>query len=88
MASSSGTRRSAGVSCGSTRRILTLFHFSTNFATLPLISGVQTIFTVSHAARFTFGFVAFALPGVENPQKNRDEVPFALNTLRENWLRS
>jgi hypothetical protein len=55
---------------------------------LLLISGVQTIFTVSHAARFTFGFVAFALPGVENPQKNRDEVPFALNTLRENWLRS
>src|SRR5271169_1046198 len=27
MASSSGTRRQAGVSCGSTRRILTPFHF-------------------------------------------------------------
>ena len=36
MASSSGTRLPAGASCGSTRRILTPFHFSTNFATLPL----------------------------------------------------
>jgi hypothetical protein len=35
MASSSGTRRQAGASCGSTRRILTPFYFSTNFATLP-----------------------------------------------------
>jgi hypothetical protein len=35
MASSSGTRLPAGASCGSTRRILTPFHFSTNFATLP-----------------------------------------------------
>ena len=34
-ASSSGTRRPAGVSCGSTCRILTLFYFSTNFPTLP-----------------------------------------------------
>jgi len=31
----SGTRLPAGASYGSTRRILTLFHFSTNFATLP-----------------------------------------------------
>src|SRR5271154_4463249 len=37
MASSSGTRRPAGVSCGSTRRILTPFHFSTNFAILPSV---------------------------------------------------
>ncbi|MDO8433020.1 MAG: hypothetical protein Q7S58_11490, partial [Candidatus Binatus sp.] len=35
IASSSGTRRQAGASCGSTRRIMTLFFFSTNFATLP-----------------------------------------------------
>src|SRR6266404_5566330 len=35
MASSSGTRLPAGASCGSTRRILTPFHFFTNFATLP-----------------------------------------------------
>src|ERR1039457_329194 len=36
MASSSGTRLPAGASCGSTPRILTPFHFSTNFATLPV----------------------------------------------------
>src|ERR1017187_7335920 len=35
IASSSGTRLQAGASCGSTRRIMTLFYFSTNFATLP-----------------------------------------------------
>jgi hypothetical protein len=39
IASSSGTRRPAGVSCGSTRRILTLFYFSTNFPTWPLGQG-------------------------------------------------
>src|SRR5260370_25578742 len=26
--------------------------------------------------------------GVDKPSKNRDEPPFALNTLRESWLRS
>src|SRR5208282_4876910 len=36
IASSSGTRLPAGASCGSTRRILTLFHFSTNSPTLPI----------------------------------------------------
>ena len=29
-----------------------------------------------------------AYQGVEKPSKNRDEVPFVLNTLREDWLRT
>ena len=33
-------RLPAGASCGSTRRILTPFHFSTNFATLPVFVDV------------------------------------------------
>ncbi|MGC1809982.1 MAG: hypothetical protein WA721_08550, partial [Candidatus Binataceae bacterium] len=45
--SSSGSRRQAGASCGSTRRIMTLFFFSTNFATLPVMAAMEASNAIS-----------------------------------------
>jgi transposase len=67
MASSSGTRRQAGVSCGSTRRILTPFHFFHQLrdTTLEATGGLETPVVSALAA-------AGIAVAIVNPRQVRD----------------
>jgi hypothetical protein len=75
MASASGTRRQAGVSCGSTRRILTPFHFFHQFRdTTPTPALALPVAFVSCEVKFhpTFSRETLELIGKERAPRFRD----------------